>query len=163
MRRTDMRRVDRTLSGLGARDSGLAAWGSRLLAVAMFIVGFAFAQTAAAQDIAVKNARVILTAADPKTATVVGTIDNPGMYATYLTGATADIAERIELRDARKANAVVKEVEIPAFGALTLEARGLHLKLVNLKRPLRAGERIDVMLVNEAQVKTRISAVVAAR
>ncbi len=143
---------------------GTGARGLRLLmATAMFVVGIAFAQTAAAQDIAVKNARVVLSAADPKSATFVGTIDNPGMYATYLTGATADVAELVELRDAKKANAVVKEVAIPEFGALTLEARGLHLKLVNLKRPLRAGERIDVMLVNEAQVKTRISAVVAAR
>ena len=52
------------------------------------------------------------------------------------------------------------EVEVAAYSTLTLEAKGLYLKLINPKRPLRPGTRVDVMLANEAQVKTRVTAVV---
>ena len=118
---------------------------------------------AAAQDLAVKNARVIVSASDPKDARLVATITNPGMYGSYIVSATSDAAERVELRDARKQNAVVKEVEVPAYGSLSLEAAGLHLRLVNPKRPLPVGTRIEVVLTNDAQAKIRVPAVVAAR
>jgi copper(I)-binding protein len=134
---------------------------TRAAVAAAFAVACVLARTADAQDIAVKNARVVVAAANPGDARIVGTLDNPSMYPTFLVSATSEAAEKIELRDARKNNAIVKEAEIPAFGALTLEARGLHLKLVNPKRPLRVGERVEVTLVNEVQGKTRISAVVA--
>jgi copper(I)-binding protein len=130
------------------------------MAAAVLVVAAALAQHASAQDVVVKNARVTVAASDPADARVVGTISNPSMYSTYLVSATSDAAERVELRDARKNNALVKEAEIPAYGALTLEARGLYLKLVNPKRPLRPGNKVDVILVNEAQVKIRMSAVV---
>lgn len=128
--------------------------------VAVLIVAGAAARQASAQDLVVRSARVTVAAADPTNARVLGTISNPGMYPTYLVSATSDAAERVELHDASKRDALVKEVEVPAYGALVLEAKGLYLKLVNLKRPLRAGARVEVMLVNEAQVKTRMTAVV---
>lgn len=118
---------------------------------------------AIAQEMIPKNVRVVVAAADPADARVVGTLDNPGMYPSYLIGASTDAAERVELRDARKKDAKVAEVEIPAYGALSLEARGLHLRLINPKKPLRVGTKIDLQLENEAHVKTRVSVTVAAR
>lgn len=114
-----------------------------------------------AQDLVVKSARVVLSAADPTDARVVGVISNPSMYSTYLVSASSDAAERVELRDARKRDARVQEVEVPAFGVLELEAKGLYLKLVSPKRALRPGDRVEVVLSNEAQVKTRLTAVVS--
>jgi copper(I)-binding protein len=130
------------------------------MAAAMLVVAGAVAPPAGAQDVVVKNAKVTVAAADPADARVIGTLSNPSMYPTYLVSATSDAAERVELRDARKNNALVKEVEIPAYGALTLEAKGLYLKLVNPKKPLRAGTRVEVVLSNEAQGKIRMSALV---
>lgn len=123
-------------------------------------VTFVFATYTEAQDLVVKNARAIVAAAKPTEARVVGVISNPSMYSTYLVSATSDAAERVELRDARKKDAPVREVEIPAYGALTLETKGVYLTLINLKKPLRAGARVEVLLANEAQVKTRLIAVV---
>ncbi len=128
------------------------AWG---LAVAVM-----FASAAEAQDLVVKNAKVIVAPSSPTEARVVGVISNPSMYPTYLVSATSDAAVRVELRDARKKDAKVPEAEIPAYGALTLEAKGLYLALVNLKKPLRPGARVEVILVNETQGKTRLTAVV---
>ena len=130
----------------------------RVVIVAALAVGLSGVATA--QDMVVKNPKIAVAAADPSDVKLVAVISNPGMYPTYLVSATSDAAERVELRDARKGNAVVKEVEIPAYGSLTLEAKGLYLKLVNPKRPLRAGARVEVVLSNEAQVKTKVSAVV---
>ena len=119
-----------------------------------------FAIPALAQDMAAKNLRIVVASANPKDARVVGTISNPGMYSTYLVSATSDAAERVELRDARKKDAKVAEVEVPAYGALTLDAKGLYLALVNPKKPLARGSRVEVVLSNEANVKTRITATV---
>ncbi len=134
---------------------GLIGAGAIGLAIAVVV-----ASRAEAQDLVVKNARVIVAASNPTDARVVGVISNPGMYPTYLVSATSDAAERVELRDARKKDARVPEVEIPAYGALTLEPRGLYLALINLKKPLSPGARVEVILANEAQVKTRLTAVV---
>lgn len=123
-------------------------------------VAVVFASQASAQDLVVKNARVLVAPSRPTEARIVGVISNPSMYSTYLVSATSDVAERVELRDARKKDARVPEVEIPAYGALTLEAKGVYLTLVNLKKPLRPGTRVDVILANDAQVKTRLTALV---
>ncbi len=129
--------------------------GAGVLALAVM-----FARPAGAQDLVVKGAKVIVPASSPTEARVVGVISNPSMYPTYLVSATSDAAARVELRDARKKDARVPEVEIPAYGALTLEAKGLYLTLVNLKKPLRPGARVEVILVNELHGKTRLTAVV---
>ena len=131
----------------------------KVVALAAAVAGV-FAAQAEAQDLVVKNAKVIVAAGKPGDARVVGTISNPGMYSTYLVSATSDAAERVELRDARKKDAKVAEVEVPAFGGLTLDAKGLYLALVNLKKPLARGAQVVVMLSNEANVKTRVTAVV---
>jgi copper(I)-binding protein len=128
----------------------------RLMALALALT----AAPAFAQDMVAKNVRIVVAAANPKDARVVGTIDNPGMYSTYLVSATSDAAERVELRDARKKDAKVAEVEVPAYGALTLDAKGLYLALVNPKKPLTRGTRVQIVLSNEANVKTTIAAVV---
>ena len=125
-----------------------------------FVVAMSVAAPVLAQDMVAKNVRIVVAAANPKDARVVGTIDNPGMYSTYLVSATSDAAERVELRDARKKDAKVAEVEIPAYGALSLDAKAIYLALVNPRKPLARGARVEVVLSNEANVKTKITAVV---
>lgn len=127
-----------------------------VMAVALAVV---CAGVSEAQDLVVKNARVIV-GAPSADARVVAVISNPSMYPTYLTSATSDASARVELRDARKKDARVAEVEIPAYGALTLDAKGLYLTLIGLKKPLRPGARVEVILSNEVQGKTRLTAVV---
>lgn len=128
--------------------------------VGALVLATVCATGAAAQDLVVKNARAIVAAAKPTEARVVGVISNPSMYSTYLVSATSDAAERVELRDARKKDAKVAEVEIPAYGGLTLDTKAIYLTLVNLKKPLKPGTRVDIILTNDAQVKTKVSAIV---
>jgi copper(I)-binding protein len=128
--------------------------------VVLLVAAYVTMGRADAQDLVVKSARVIVTASAPGDARLVGVISNPAMYSTYLVSATSDAAERMEFRDARKGDARVAEVEVAAFSSLTLEAKGIYVKLINPKRPLAPGSRVDVVLSNEAQVKTRVTAVV---
>lgn len=129
--------------------------------IVLFGATGALASQATAQELVIKNARVTVAAADATDARVVGGIGNPTAYSTWLVSATSEAAERVEFRDARKGDARVAEVEVAAYSTLTLEAKGLYLKLINPKRPLRPGTRVDVVLSNEAQVKTRLTAVVS--
>ncbi len=116
----------------------------------------------AAQDLAVKSPRATVSAANAADVRVVATLSNPGMYGAFIVSATSDAAERVELRDARKQNAVVKEVEVPAYGSLTLESKGVYLRLINPKRPLKAGERVSVVLTTDAQNKVTVAAALVA-
>ncbi len=64
------------------------------LKLTTFALALVVAAPALAQDMVAKNVRIVVTAANPKDARVVGTISNPGMCSTYLVSATSDAAER---------------------------------------------------------------------
>jgi copper(I)-binding protein len=137
-------------------------WTRRAWMIGVMLAGAGMTAPAAAQDPVVKNVRATVSRSDPADVRVVAVFSNPSMYGVYLIGAVSDAAERVELRDARKRDAVVKEVEVPAFGSLTLDPKGVYLKLINLKRPLRPNTRVEVVVTTDTQVKLRLTAVVAA-
>src|SRR5688572_23509648 len=109
-----------------------------LLAV---VVAASFSVALAQPSVRAVDASVVL-AETAKAATALVVVENGTMYDVYLTGATTEIAESIEIREKPKgaAAAAVKEVPVPAFGRLEMSSDGVHLALVNLKRPLKAGE-----------------------
>ncbi|HXG90386.1 MAG TPA: copper chaperone PCu(A)C [Vicinamibacterales bacterium] len=74
-------------------------------------------------------------------------IDNPTMYDVYLVSASTDVAGRVQFRQKSKVAAMpetVSEVNAPAFGKAELTAEGVHLALIDLKRPLKDGETITI-------------------
>lgn len=98
-------------------------------------------------------------AADDASAFV--TIENGTMYEVYLTGAQADIASVVELRQTSKgASSVVKEVLIPAFDRLAMSQTGTHLKLKGLKRPLAPGDAVGLTLILDNGDRLTVSAIV---
>ena len=86
-------------------------------------------------------------------------IDNPTMYDVYIVSATSDAAGKVELRDGDKP---VKEITVASFGSADLAAGGPFLKLSELKRPLKAGETIQLTLVTDGGVTLVTTAVVKA-
>jgi copper(I)-binding protein len=52
----------------------------------------------------------------------------------------------------------VKEVTVPAYGSLTLEPRGPHLLLTDLKRPLKAAETVALTLTTDIGVVLKVPA-----
>lgn len=79
------------------------------------------------------------------------TIDNHSDQADRLIGAQSLIAEVTELHAHIHAGDVMRmvkvdAVDIPAHGQLTLEPGGYHVMLINLNKPLVAGETLPLTL-----------------
>jgi copper(I)-binding protein len=87
-------------------------------------------------------------------------IANTGMYSAYLLSATTDVAGKVEFRDPRRGPEAIKEVTVLAYKPTTMEPQGLHMYLTDLKRPLKEGETIWLVLETELGIKVDVSAVV---
>jgi copper(I)-binding protein len=86
-------------------------------------------------------------------------VDNPGMYAIYLLKASSDVAGSVEIRQTGK-DAALEEVTVPAYGALDMDGKGIHLLLKDLKKPLVEGDKVGLTVVTELGLKLNVEAVV---
>ena len=123
----------------------------RLLAAAL-----AFALTAAsaatATTIEVKNAWIRTPPPGAPTAAAYAAITNRGIASDRLTGAYSGAAASVGLHEMQKQGSVMRMRPLPAglpIGAsatVTLSPNGRHLMLTGLKRPLKAGQHVRVVL-----------------
>jgi copper(I)-binding protein len=116
--------------------------------------GFPSVLTCAAQQVTVADAWARATVAGQTTA---------GAYATFtsasdafLVGAASPFAERVEIHHMSLEGGVmrmrpVERIELPARKAVRLAPGGLHLMLIGVSRPLRAGERLPLALTFESR------------
>lgn len=88
------------------------------------------------------------------------TVQNPGMYAIYLVSGTTDVAGKVEFRDAGKPDSANEEVTVDAYGTTYMDAKGIHILLSELKRPLKEGETIHLTLKTELGLPVEVAAVV---
>jgi periplasmic copper chaperone A len=87
-------------------------------------------------------------------------INNPGMYDAYVVSGTTDVAEKIELRDAKKGNAAADDVTLVHYETTSLNASGQYLFLSGLKRPLKEGEKVWISLKLDTNETVDIEATV---
>jgi periplasmic copper chaperone A len=91
-------------------------------------------------------------------------LNNPTMYDVYVVSATAAaVAAKVELRAGLAPGAAptpVKEFPIPAYGSTEAAASSPHLRLVDLKRPLKAGEMVELVLTTNDGTVLKVAAVV---
>lgn len=79
-------------------------------------------------------------------------IENKGGEADRLVGAACDLAGMVQLHDVvtsggqKQMQEVKGGIEIPAHGHVDLKPGGLHIMLMDLERPLKEGETIQVTL-----------------
>lgn len=114
----------------------------------LLIIGLVLGGTAAtAGQPGVKASDAWVAAADgPETAAYV-VVENGTMYDVYLTGAESDLAQAVELLQTTNGKAsVVNEMPIPAFDRIAMAAHGRFLRLKGLKKPLKAGDRVALVL-----------------
>lgn len=107
--------------------------------------------------------------ATPPGAQVAGgfmTITNKGSAADRLVGATSPVAERVELHVSRHEGGMMKMkqvqgFDVPANGQFVLKPGGGHMMFVNIKRPIKQGEKIPVTLKfeNAGEVKAEYAVV----
>lgn len=110
------------------------------------------AQAAQAAGLSVSGAWTRATPAGAKVAGAYVAIANRGPKPDVLTGGRFDVAGRVEVHDMTMTGGVMRMrrlengLEIPAGGAVELRPGGLHLMLMDLKRPLKQGETIRGVL-----------------
>ncbi len=89
-------------------------------------------------------------------------IQNNGA-ADNLLSVTGDIAQTIELHESMESGGMmqmspVPNIPIPANGKVELKPGGLHLMLINLTRPLKTGDKVQLTLNFEKAGKIPVTA-----
>ncbi|HUI14396.1 MAG TPA: copper chaperone PCu(A)C [Xanthobacteraceae bacterium] len=125
------------------------------LAFAAFLVGFAgpaLAQTASSTSITIEQPWSRATPNGAKTGAVYMTIDNKSGTADKLTGASSDVADKLQIHEMKVENGVMQMREIsgglpiPAHGSVMLKPGSYHVMLIGLNKPLTAGESFPLKL-----------------
>ena len=134
-------------------------------AVAAMCVAVAFAGLAAqGKRVAASGSWVKLPASGETQAMAFVSIENPTMYGIYVVSATSAAAGKVELRDGSlSGDARLKPIEfisVPAYESIDMKPDSVHLLLVDLKRPLKEGDRVALALSTDNAGTLEIAAVV---
>jgi periplasmic copper chaperone A len=143
--------------------------GVRAVAVPIGVVLLATAavtQSALAQEkrITASDGWVKLPAAGETQAMAFASFQNTTMYDVYLKSASADVAGKAELRDASlsgdAARKPVEFVAVPPQDAAYMSPKGNYIALLDLKRPLKEGDKVTLTVTTEQGESLQVSAVV---
>ena len=135
------------------------------LSAAAFAAG-AFAQNAKVGNVQIENAYTRATVPGQQVAGGFMKIENKGGV-DLLVSASSPVAGEVQLHEmAMDGNVMkmrqVKDIPVPAGGAVELKPGGLHLMFMNIKAPLTAGETVPVKLkfakAGEVEVKMPVNA-----
>jgi copper(I)-binding protein len=144
---------------------------SKLLVIMCAAMGItlgsaAIAQNASVGSIKIENGYTRATAPGQQVAGGFLKIENKGA-ADQLISASSPAAGEVQLHEmAMDGNVMrmrqVKDIALPANGAVELKPGGLHLMFMNIKAPLTAGEAVPVKLkfakAGEVEVKLPVNA-----
>src|SRR3974390_1810340 len=112
----------------------------------------AFAQSPSIQ---VENSWARATPSGAKTGAVYMTIDNKSSIADRLTGVSSEVAKKLQIHETKTDKGITKMREIsgglpvPAGGSVVLKPGAYHVMLIDLHKPLKAGETFPLTLVFE--------------
>ncbi len=91
-------------------------------------------------------------------------VDNPTQYDVYLVSAATDVAGKVEFRDKSEGTdpqgQAKKTINVPAFGSLAMDPKGVYLLLTDLKRPLKDGDMVSLTLTTDGGATLKVSAAV---
>ena len=136
------------------------------IAVSIGLASMAQAQNAKVGGVQIENAYTRATVPGQMVAGGFMKIENKGS-ADQLISASSPVAGEVQLHEmAMDGNVMkmrqVKEIAVPAGGAVELKPGGLHLMFMNIKAPLAAGETVPVKLkfakAGEVEVKMPVNA-----
>ncbi len=134
--------------------------------VGIGFTGMAQAQNAKVGGVQIENAYTRATVPGQMAAGGFMKIENKGA-ADQLISASSPVAGEVQLHEmAMDGNVMkmrqVKDIAVPAGGAVELKPGGLHLMFMNIKAPLAAGETVPVKLkfakAGEVEVKLPVNA-----
>jgi copper(I)-binding protein len=129
----------------------------RLLA----LVAFAFSTASAWAQVDIEKPWIRATAPGAKVAAGYMTVRNTSTQADRLIGGTSPMAAKVETHIHVKDGEIlrmreVKGYDIPAKGVLELKPGGAHLMLVDIKQPLKEGDKVPVTLKFERAGEVKV-------
>jgi copper(I)-binding protein len=144
---------------------------SKIIVTMFSAIGIVFASSVMAQNasvgsIKIENAYTRATAPGQQVAGGFLKIENKGA-ADQLVSASSPVAGEVQLHEmAMDGNVMkmrqIKDIAVPANGAVELKPGGYHLMFMNIKAPLTAGETVPVKLkfakAGEVEVKLPVNA-----
>jgi periplasmic copper chaperone A len=123
--------------------------------VLIAIAPSAFAQGTGTSTIAVEQPWARATPAGAQTGAVYMTLDNKTSSADRLTGASSDVADKLQIHEMTVVNGVMQMREltnglpVPTGGSVTLKPGSYHVMLIGLKKPLTPGKTFPLTLIFE--------------
>ena len=126
-----------------------------LLVFVIICVESASAQQVKAGDLVLDHAWARATSAGAKVGGGFVTIDNKGATSDKLIGASSPAAGKIEVHETAMTNGVATKrpvqggLSIPPGQSVTLAPGGYHLMMMELKGPLKKGDKVPVTLAFE--------------
>lgn len=126
----------------------------------------AAAATAPSQGVQVKQAWARATPPGVQVGAAYAVIENGGNAADRLLAVETEVCKVIEIHstthaDGRMQMRPVESLDVPAGGRVTFGPSGLHLMLVDLKQPLRAGEQLSITFVFQSVGRISVDAPIA--
>lgn len=105
-------------------------------------------------DVAISDVRAFETAEGMKNGAVLLTIKNTGAEDDKLVSASSDIAARTEVHEMTEENGVMKMrkvegITVKAGETVNLKPEGYHIMVMDLKAPLKTGEKFPLTLTFE--------------
>jgi copper(I)-binding protein len=137
------------------------------IAVSGSVVAQGVAKTVATNAIKIEDAYTRATVPGQQVAGGFLKIENKGNIADQLVSASSPVAGEVQLHEmAMDGNVMkmrqVKDIAVPAGGAVELKPGGLHLMFMNIKTPLTAGQTVPVKLkfakAGDIEVKMPVNA-----
>jgi copper(I)-binding protein len=134
--------------------------------IGLVLSGVVGAQNATVGSIKIENAYTRATVPGQQVAGGFMNIDNKG-GTDLLVSASSPIAGEVQLHEMSMEGNVmkmrqVKDIPVPAGGAVELKPGGMHLMFINIKAPLATGETVPVKLkfakAGEVEVKMPVNA-----
>jgi periplasmic copper chaperone A len=128
------------------------------LTLATLLIGLvtpALAQRTGNTSVVVEQPWARATPTGAMTGAVYMTVDNKSGTADRLTGASSDVADKLQIHEMKVENGVMKMREvvgglsIPAGGSVALKPGSYHVMLIGLKKPLTVGEKFPLTLTFE--------------
>jgi periplasmic copper chaperone A len=136
----------------------------RLAAALLFICGVAFADDSVVKGLRIEHAYARPTPPGARTAAAYFTIRNTGATADRLVRAASPAARSVELHNMTMDGNVMRMravpgIDVPPNASVALASGGYHAMLVDLVKPLAAGDRVPLAL--EFEKAGRIDVVAA--
>jgi periplasmic copper chaperone A len=131
--------------------------------LAFFLAAPALADEVKAGDLVITQAWSRATPGGAKVAGGYLTIQNKGSAADRLIGGSADVADKVQVHEMATANGVMtmrpldKGLSIEPGKTVKLGPGGYHLMLLDLKSPLKQGDKVPVTLEFEKAGKVKLT------